>query len=240
MSTKKTDEAAAKAKVLLVEDEEHLARLLRLNLEREGYEVTSTASGSRALELQASERFDLIILDLMIEGVDGFEVVRQVRQRDARLPVLILTARSAEQDRVRGLELGADDYMVKPFHLPEFLLRVGRMLQRGSWYDDRGRRAREIRVGDYSVEMENLRGSGPRGPFQLTLLEAKLLEVLTSEPERAMPRAELLERVWGYRMDVESRTVDNFILRLRKHFEREPDSPEHFVSVRGRGYMFVE
>ena len=122
-----------RVRILLVEDEANLARPLQFNLEQEGYEVCTTASGKDALVLQGSEDFDLIILDLMIEEVDGFEVARQVRLRDQRLPILMLTARSTKQDRVHGLEVGADDYMIKPFHLPELLLRVQRMLERRSW-----------------------------------------------------------------------------------------------------------
>ena len=229
------------AKVLLVEDETHLARPLQFNLEQEGYQVRWTASGKEALRLQQSEAFDLLILDVMIEEeIDGFEVARQVRQRDQKLPILILTARSADSDRVHGLEIGADDYMVKPFHLRELLLRVQRMLRRVSWYrDDAERRPRRVAIGAYTVDLDNLAAKGPQGELQLTALEGDLLAVLTEEPNRVLTRAELLERVWGYSSDVETRTVDNFIVRLRRYFEEEPDQPRHFVSVRGRGYMYI-
>jgi DNA-binding response OmpR family regulator len=226
-------------RILLVEDELHLSRPLQFNLEQEGYEVCWTASGKDALARQAQEGFDLIILDLMIEEMDGFEVARRVRQRDQKLPILMLTARSTEQDRVQGLQIGADDYMIKPFHLRELLLRVQRMLQRADWYAGQDRRHREISVAGYTVNLENLTGKGPKGELQLTALEANLLEVLTAEPNRVLSRAELLEKVWGYASDVESRTVDNFIVRLRKYFEEEPEQPRHFISVRGRGYMYV-
>jgi len=226
-------------RILLVEDEMNLARPLQFNLEQEGYQVFSTPNGQEALEWLSREKFDLIILDIMIEGMDGFEVTRQVRRRDQRLPILMLTARSTEQDRVQGLELGADDYMVKPFHLQELLLRVQRMLERSRWYKGSERPVREIMVAGYTVNLETLHGVGPRGTVQLTALEADLLGLLASEPERVFSRAELLEQVWGYRSEVESRTVDNFIVRLRKHFEDEPEQPRHFVSVRGRGYMYV-
>jgi len=232
------DSARPKPKILLVEDEEHLARPLRYNLERQGYEVTTTPSGREALSLQAGEHFDLVILDLMIEEIDGFEVARQVRRRDERLPILMLTARSTEEDRVRGLRIGADDYITKPFHLPELLLRVQRILQRGTWYA-RAAGARHLLVAGHRVDLDSLQGTGPRGSLQLTPLEAKLVEVMTAEPNRILTRAELLERVWGYHSDVETRTVDNFIVRLRRYFEAEPEQPVHFVSVRGRGYMYV-
>lgn len=232
-------ETRKRPRILLVEDEVNLARPLQFNLEQEGYEVLLTASGKEALTLQEKETFDLIILDLMIEELDGFEVARQVRRTNQRLPILMLTARSAQQDRVHGLEVGADDYMVKPFHLRELLLRVQRMLERSSWYADRRDPVREIEVAGYSINLEQLSGTGPHGELALTALEAKLLDVLTSEPNRVLSRGELLERVWGYNSEVETRTVDNFIVRLRRHFEIEPEDPRHFISVRGKGYMYV-
>jgi two-component system alkaline phosphatase synthesis response regulator PhoP len=228
-----------KRRILLVEDELNIARPLQFNLEQEGYEVRSTPSGKEALALQARESFDLIILDLMLEEVDGFEVARQVRQRDKKLPVLMLTARSAVQDRIHGLELGADDYIVKPFHLRELLLRVERMMQRSSWYAPGPRLSRKVTVAGYVVDFDKLSCEGPGGSLQLTALEADLLETLTSQPNRVFSRGELLEKVWGYHSEVETRTVDNFILRLRKYFETEPDQPRHFISLRGKGYMYV-
>jgi DNA-binding response OmpR family regulator len=233
-------ESKDQARILLVEDEANLARPLQFNLEQEGYSVSVTGSGKEALALQARDKFDLIILDLMLEEIDGFEVARQIRQRDEKLPILMLTARSTESDRVQGLELGADDYLIKPFHLRELLLRVQRIIQRAHWYGNRGERPRkEVTVAGYTVNLEDLHGRGPHGELQLTALEARLLEVLTAEPNRVLSRAELLERVWGYHSAVETRTVDNFIVRLRRYFEEEPEQPEHFVSVRSRGYMYV-
>jgi two-component system, OmpR family, alkaline phosphatase synthesis response regulator PhoP len=225
-------------RILLVEDETNLARSLQFNLEQEGYEVRSTPNGMEAVQWLQEHEFDLIILDVMIEGMDGFEVARRVRRGDQKLPILMLTARSTEQDRIQGLELGADDYLAKPFHLRELLLRVQRMLQRTKWYAEKDRPPQEIVVAGYKVSLETLRALGPRGEIQMTALEADLLAALTSEPKRVLSRSELLERVWGYHSDVESRTVDNFIGRLRKYFEKEPDNPRHFISVRGRGYMY--
>jgi two-component system alkaline phosphatase synthesis response regulator PhoP len=232
-------EPKAKPKILLVEDEINLARPLQFNLEQEGYEVRRTASGKEALAIQASEPFDLIILDVMIEEIDGFEVARRLRLRDQKLPLLMLTARTANQDRVLGLELGVDDYLTKPFHLKELLLRVQRMLQRTKWYVRPERPEEEIVIAGYPINLDQLKGAGPRGELQITALEANLLKVLAAEPNRVLSRAELLERVWEYHSDVETRTVDNFIVRLRKYFEEEPERPRHFISVRGRGYMYV-
>jgi len=226
-------------RILLVEDELNLARPLQFNLEQEGYVVRWTASGKEALDLHGAGGFDLLILDLMIEEVDGFEVARQIRRRDQKLPILMLTARSTVADRVQGLELGADDYMIKPFHLRELLLRVHRMLERAHWYASPAKPPRQITVGGYRIDLEQLTASGPRGELELTPLEASLLELMTAEPNRVLTRADLLERVWGYSSDVETRTVDNFIVRLRRYFEEEPEQPRHFLSIRGRGYMYV-
>jgi two-component system, OmpR family, alkaline phosphatase synthesis response regulator PhoP len=227
------------SRILLVEDELNLARPLQFNLEQEGYGVRTTPSGKEALALHQGEQFDLIILDLMIEEIDGFEVARQIRQRDPRLPIIMLTARSAAEDRIQGLETGADDYITKPFHLRELLLRVQRLLERATWYAVDHPRPQAVMIDRYQVDLENLSGFGPRGRLQLTALEADLLKTLTSEPNRVFTRGELLEKVWGYNSEVETRTVDNFIVRLRKYFEDEPEQPRHFVSLRGKGYMFV-
>ncbi|MBN1567988.1 MAG: response regulator transcription factor [Acidobacteria bacterium] len=232
-------EQTHRPRILLVEDELNLARPLQFNLEQEGYEVLSTPSGKEALALHDREPFDLIILDLMLEEVDGFEVARQIRQRDQRLPILMLTARSTAEDRVYGLELGADDYMIKPFHLRELLLRVERMIERTTWFADEEHPTQPIMIGGYRVDLETFSAEGPRGPLQLTALEAELLKALTSQPNHVFSRGELLEKVWGYHSEVETRTVDNFIVRLRKYFEEEPDQPRHFVSLRGRGYMYI-
>jgi two-component system alkaline phosphatase synthesis response regulator PhoP len=233
------DGTGRRHRILLVEDESNLARPLQFNLEQEGYEVSSTPNGKQALELYERQQFDLIILDLMLEEMDGFEVARQIRNRDQRLPILMLTARTTVQDRIHGLELGADDYMVKPFHLRELLLRVERMLERTSWYGRDEPPSRQIQIEGYVVDLETLSGYGPRGILQLTALEADLLAALTSQPNRVLSRGELLEKVWGYHSEVETRTVDNFIVRLRKYFEEEPDQPRHFISLRGKGYMYV-
>lgn len=232
-------EQKRRARILLVEDELNIARPLQFNLEQEGYEVRSTPSGIKALALYDRERFDLIILDLMLEEMDGFEVARQVRQRDQRLPIIMLTARLTAEDRIHGLELGADDYMVKPFHLRELLLRVERMIERTTWFADKEHPPQTVTISGYHVDLEKLSGEGPRGPLQLTALEADLLKALTSQPNRVLSRGELLEKVWGYHSEVETRTVDNFIVRLRKYFEEEPDHPRHFISLRGKGYMYI-
>ena len=141
--------------------------------------------------------------------------------------------------RATGFEAGADDYMVKPFHLRELLLRVKRMLERATWYIAGKPPSPILAIGSYSINLDELSGTGPRGPLQLTALEASLLETLMSRPNRVFSRGELLEKVWGYHSEVETRTVDNFIVRLRKYFEEEPEQPRHFISVRSKGYMYI-
>jgi two-component system, OmpR family, alkaline phosphatase synthesis response regulator PhoP len=232
------EDKEGKPVILLVEDEVNIARPLQFNLEQEGYLVHSTPSGREAVQWVARERFDLIILDIMIEEMDGFEVARRVRRQNQKLPILMLTARTSEADRIQGFEIGADDYLVKPFHLRELLLRVRRMLQRSCWYAEPAQPEREITIGETTVNLELLTAIGPGGKQQLTALEGRLLEVLASQPNRVITRAELLEKVWGYHSDIETRTVDNFILRLRRYFEPEPDRPRYFISIRGRGYMY--
>jgi two-component system alkaline phosphatase synthesis response regulator PhoP len=226
-------------RILLVEDELNLARPLQFNLEQEGYEVRSTPSGKEALLLYERESFDLVILDLMLEEMDGFQVARQLRQDDPRLPIIMLTARSAVEDRIHGLEAGADDYMVKPFHLRELLLRVERMLERASWYAAGDKRQRRVVIDEYTIDLDSLIATGTRGQLLLTALEASLLDTLTAQPNRVFTRSELLEKVWGYRSGMETRTVDNFIVRLRRYFEEEPEQPRHFISVRSKGYMYI-
>ncbi|MHB8767058.1 MAG: response regulator transcription factor [Deferrisomatales bacterium] len=223
-------------RVLLVEDEPHIAKGLSFNLGLEGYRVTHAESGEAALELLAAEPFDLVVLDLMLPGIDGVEVCRRLRRRDPRLPVLMLTARGEETDRVRGLSAGADDYLTKPFSLQEFLLRVGGMLRRSGWYRPSGGRHR---FGGNEVDLDARAAWTPRGEVTLTELEAKMLRAFLEREGEVLTRAELLASVWGVSPEAETRTLDNFVVRLRRYFETDPANPVHLVTVRGRGYRFV-
>jgi two-component system, OmpR family, alkaline phosphatase synthesis response regulator PhoP len=226
-----------KPHILLVEDEMHLARGISFNLEQEGYLVSHVESGEEALEKAKIERFDLIILDVMLPGISGFEVCRQIRVLDTRVPVLMLTARSEERDRITGLAEGADDYIVKPFNLKEFLLRVSGMLRRSAWY--RPDPVEEgYRFGDNEVFLLSYRARTRQGEIDLTDLEVKMLSLFFHREGEAIPRGVILESVWGYANDAETRTLDNFIVRLRKYFEPEPSKPIYFQTVRGVGYRF--
>jgi DNA-binding response OmpR family regulator len=223
---------------LLVEDEHNIAQALIFNLELEGYRVTHVTTGAAALACFASERCDLVVLDLMLPDSHGIDICRQLRRQDKRLPILILTALGEEQHRVDGLDAGADDYLTKPFSLGEFLLRVKGMLRRSEWY--RPAQATElIGFGGNRVNLSELTADTPRGLISLTELEGRMLEAFLAAEGRVLSRSELLEQVWGLTADTETRTLDNFVVRLRKHFEVDPASPRHFQTVRGRGYRFV-
>ncbi|HEX2769153.1 MAG TPA: response regulator transcription factor [Geobacteraceae bacterium] len=226
-----------KPHILLVEDEFHLARGICFNLEQDEYRVSHVESGEEALERMQYDRFALIILDIMLPGIDGFEVCEKIRKMDSRVPILILTARSAEGDRITGLEKGADDYLVKPFNLSEFLLRVRGMLRRSAWY--RPEPVEEAyRFGDNEVFLLSYRARTAQGEIDLTDLEVKMLALFFQKEGQTVTRKTLLERVWGYSLDTETRTLDNFIVRLRKYFEPDPANPVYFQTVRGVGYRF--
>jgi DNA-binding response OmpR family regulator len=222
---------------MLVEDEIHLARGICFNLEQEGCRISHFDSGEKALVALAVEHFDLIILDVMLPGMDGFQACRAVRKLDPRVPVLMLTARSEDADRVAGLENGADDYLTKPFNLAEFLLRVKGMLRRSSWYrPDPVEEA--YRFGDNEVFLLSYRARTAQGEIDLTEMEVRVLSLFFRKEGEIVPRGELLHSVWGYSSDTETRTLDNFIVRLRRYFEPDPGKPVHFQTVRGVGYRF--
>ncbi len=227
-----------KPHILLVEDEIHLARGICFNLEQEGYRVSHVGTGEAALERLAYERFALVILDIMLPGMDGFAVCREIRNVASRVPILILTARAGEGDRVVGLSSGADDYLTKPFNLNEFLLRVQGMLRRSAWY--RPDPVEEsYHFGDNEVFLLSYRARTAQGEIDLTDLEVKMLALFFQREGETITRSTLLESVWGYKSDTETRTLDNFIVRLRKYFEPDPAHPVYFQTIRGVGYRFT-
>ncbi|SNB46405.1 response regulator transcription factor [Geobacter sp. DSM 9736] len=226
-----------KPAILLVEDEMHLARGICFNLEMEGYRVSHVETGEEALERLLHDRFSLIILDVMLPGMDGFEVCREIRETDSRVPILMLTARADEGDRITGLESGADDYLVKPFSLNEFLLRVSGMLRRSSWYQPEPVEE-AYHFGDNEVFLLSYHARTAQGEIDLTDLEVKMLSLFFQKEGEALPRRVILEKVWGYSSDTETRTLDNFVVRLRKYFEPDPANPVFFQTVRGVGYRF--
>lgn len=234
----------SRQRLLVVEDEENLAAGLKLNLELDGYRVdvarTAREAGVRLLE---PEGFDAIVLDVMLPDLDGFQLCKSLRDAGNYVPVIMLTARSSAEDRVRGLESGADDYMVKPFELSELLARVRSMLRRRRWErrdEPTPTGGSKLRFGGrVEIDFDTFQVVVDGEPIRLTRLEIDLVRYFADRPGRVLSREELLENVWKLRNWQHTRTVDNFLSRLRRHFERDPASPEHFVSVRGAGYKFV-
>lgn len=227
-------------RVLLVEDDRGLAAGIGENLRIEGLEVRALHDGPSAVRDLEAHEYDLLVLDVMLPGCDGFEVCRSVRRRGVTTPVMFLTARGDPDDRILGLEAGGDDYLTKPFHLREFLLRVRAILRRWEWY--RGAAVAPghlLRFAGNEVDFGAFRASSWDGAaHELTEKEAMILKVLAEAEGRVVSRDDVVERVWGYDIYPSTRTVDNFILRLRRRFERNPATPRHFLSVRGVGYRF--
>ena len=236
--------------ILVVEDEQHLADGLRFNLEAEGYRVETVETGEAALARLAESEFDVLVLDVMLPGMDGFAVVSALRAGDRHIPTLMLTARSGPEDVLRGFAAGADDYLPKPFDLAILIARIRGLLRRQQWarrappdatlppapgstpqerYEFAGRvidfNAQELKVGTRTLT--------------LTLMETNLLRYLVQHQGRTVSRKAMLEDVWGVRDDTDTRAIDNFIVRLRRYIEDDPANPQHLTTVRGIGYRFL-
>ena len=228
------------SRILLVEDEDSLAIGLEYNLSEEGYIVERAADGEEALEYIKKDEYDLIILDLMLPYLDGFELAKLIRLRFPKVPILILTAKTGIKDRIKGLELGADDYLTKPFHLEELLLRLKGMLRRKMWYKSATDSKPIYRFGENEINFLDLTCQVGKDKIRLTVLEAMVLKYLLEHKDKIVTRKELLEKVWNIHSEVETRTIDNFIARLRKYFEPNPAKPIYILSIRSAGYMFKE
>ena len=234
------------SRVLIVEDEEHLAAGLKLNLEAEGFRTEVEENGQVALErlTSGSDRFDVVLLDVMLPGLDGFEVVRRLREAGTFVPVMLLTARSHTDDVLRGFEAGADDYLSKPFDLSILLARLKGLLRRKTGLrgnDEAGQKEEpaEFHFAGKQIDFGEQRLRWDGGEQPLTLMEATLLRYLVRHEGQTVSRKALLEKVWGVRQDTDTRTVDNFIVRLRRYIEADPSHPVHLQTVRGVGYRFV-
>lgn len=222
-------------RILVVEDEEHLAEGIKFNLECEGYRAEIETNGLEALNRLRDEEFDLIILDVMLPGIDGFEVCKKLRANDDRTPILFLTARKSSEDRVTGLTLGGDDYMPKPFNLKELLARVQAILRRRAW-TKADRELKEISFGPYTVNFTRMESEGPKGKLRLNRRESLILKLLAERKGEPVSRNEILDRAWGTDRFPTDRTIDNFIVKLRQMFEDNPRKPRYIRTVRGIGY----
>lgn len=239
-----------KMRILIVEDDAHIAEGLKLNLSLQGYEAAIAGTGTDGLRLWKEYNPHMIVLDIMLPGLDGLSVLRHIRLEDEKLPVLILSAKGEPDDRIKGFSYGVDDYLAKPFRLEEFLLRIERLLTRASWNRDRsatagheepGTGAGEIQsytFGGNTIDFTTLTAVCRQGTIQLTEQEARLLRVFIANRGKPLSRKILLEVGWGYSGVTTTRTVDNFIVRLRKYFEDDPQNPLHFRSLRSVGYRF--
>jgi len=250
--------------VLVIEDEQHLADGLRFNLEAEGYTVDTVSDGETALSLVLDERqrYDALVLDVMLPGKDGFTVAAELRAAGHFVPVLMLTARGRAEDVLRGFESGADDYLPKPFELSVLLARLNALLRRRQWFhqdqtqeqnspageaapidqndesSSNGQRE-EFTFNDRVIDFGNLELRTPQQTIRLTLMEAQLLRYLVKHEGKVVSRKAILEKVWGLNEDTDTRAIDNFIVRLRKYIEDDPTKPQHLLTVRGVGYRFV-
>lgn len=223
-------------RILIVEDEPNLADGLEMNLTTEGYEVAVAENGNAALELIERMNFDLALVDVMMPGMDGFSLCKKIR-KTSHLPIIFLTARSQDEDKIKGLALGGDDYLTKPFNLGELLQRITSIFRRMSW-ESASETGRKILVfADSELNLETLKATGPGGETFLSHREAMALKYLYERRGQSVSRDMLLDGVWGYRAYPSTRTVDNFILRLRKIFEPDPANPTVIKSIRGVGYM---
>lgn len=233
------------SRILIVEDEQHLADGLRFNLEAEQHEVDIADSGEQALQRLTAEpnHYNLVILDLMLPGIDGFSVVAELRRTRRFVPVLMLTARGRSEDVLRGFEMGADDYLTKPFELPILISRVRGLLRRAEWFRQEAAAGPPVALQylfrGKSIDFEQMEVRVGEKRLPLTLMEADLLRYLVRNEGSPVSRKAILENVWGVREDTDTRAIDNFIVRLRRYIEDEPSSPRHLLTVRGVGYRFV-
>ena len=228
-------------KILIVEDEQHLADGLKFNIEAEGHVAEIAADGEIALGRLGEDAFDAVVLDVMLPKVDGFEVAKTMRGRGDYTPVLMLTARGRPEDVLQGFEAGTDDYLAKPFDLEIFLARLNGLLRRRQWLEKESKSnevTSVVTVNGRTIDLENLELRNGDDLIHITLMEAKLLRYLIENEGRAVSRKVILEEVWQLQEDTDTRAIDNFIVRLRRHLEDEPNNPKIVQTVRGIGYRF--
>ncbi|BBO83460.1 DNA-binding response regulator [Desulfosarcina ovata subsp. sediminis] len=232
----------SKKRILIIEDDLHIAEGIQLNLSLQGYEVILASDGVSGLNQWKETCPDLVILDVMLPGIDGLSILQSIRLTDERLPVLILSAKGDPDDRIKGLAFGVDDYLAKPFNLEELLLRVERLLKRGSWNQENGTTVASVsdtyRFGDNRIDFKTHTAHCQMGEISLTEQESKVLKLFIAHRGKPLSRDKLLQIGWGYSRKTSTRTVDNFIVRFRKYFEADPRNPIYFKSLRSIGYLF--
>ena len=235
-----------KKRILVIEDDHHIAEGLNLNLSLQGYDVGIAMNGVTGVQMWREWRPDLIVLDIMLPGIDGLSILRNIRLEDEKIPILILSAKVETDYKVKGLAYGVDDYLTKPFSLEEFLLRVDRLIKRASWSNAGGNLANNLSEGETTVfsfgnnqvDFKTMTATCKIGEVRLTEQEAKLLKLFLMNPGKPLSRDKLLQIGWGYTKGTTTRTVDNFIVRFRKYFEDNPKNPSYFISIRSVGYIF--
>jgi DNA-binding response OmpR family regulator len=225
-------------RILVIEDEPQMLLGLRDNLELEGYEVATASDGDEGLQKAASFQPDLVILDVMLPRKNGFDVCRELRARGTVTPVVMLTARSQETDKVLGLELGADDYVTKPFSITELLARVRAVLRRTGTRPS-GTPAESYRIGDLEIDFRIHQARRGKQRVEFTAREFELLRYFVTHIGQVVTREQVLNEVWGYEEFPTTRTIDNFVAKLRQKIERSPHAPEHILTIHGSGYKFV-
>jgi len=225
-------------KILLIEDEESLLDVLSMNLTLEGYKLDTASTGNKAVEL-IKNTYDLIILDIMLPGINGFDICELIR-KDSQVPIMFISAKGTSTDRIKGLKIGGDDYLVKPFHLEEFLLRVQILIGR----QEKNTNTIEESVLNFgencSINFKTFEINSRLGLVTFSKREIELLKLFTQKPNEVVSREDILNNIWPENASPNSRTIDNYILNFRKHFEIDPKSPKHFISLRGVGYKFVK
>jgi two-component system alkaline phosphatase synthesis response regulator PhoP len=229
------------SRILLVEDEKNIRDVVKLNLELEGYEVVAVDNGPDAIKRTQEEVYHLIVLDVMLPDMDGFEICETIRITDDNTPILFLTAKDSYEDKIKGLKKGADDYLTKPFNLEEFLLRVKNLVKRTLKGTAEGKESLQTySFGENEINFVTFRAKGIHGEVDLTKKEVALMKLLIERKNEVVSRNDILKIVWGYDVFPSTRTIDNFILNFRKHFELDPKNPVHFISIRSVGYKFIE
>jgi len=228
-------------RILLVEDEENLLEAIKLNLELEGYDIEVAETGKKALKITQTQRFNLIILDVMLPEINGFEVCENIRMKDTDTPILFLTAKDSSEDKLNGFKLGGDDYLTKPFNLEELLMRVKVLVKHSKRGGQQQSVAKTYKFGGNEINFTTYQASSVNGSeITLTKKEIALLKLLVDRKESVVSRTQILHFVWGYDVTPSTRTVDNFINNFRKYFEKDASDPKHFHSIRGVGYKFTD